>query len=77
MRVQIRLFGNLQRYALGEKGVFEMEFEPGATIGLIIEALEIPANAEHVTLVNGRPAAGDTELSDGDLVVLFPPIAGG
>jgi molybdopterin converting factor small subunit len=77
MRVQIRLFGNLQRYTLGEKGVFEMEFKPGATLGLIIEALEIPADAEHVTLVNGRPVAGGTELVDGDLVMLFPPLEGG
>ena len=77
MRVQIRLFANLRQYAPEGEHVFEVELTYGATTGQLLKSLHIPPTEEKVIMVNGHQAKEDTQLVDGDKVVLFPPMAGG
>jgi sulfur-carrier protein len=74
MKITIKLFATLR------KGMFEeetREFTPGMAVKEVIRGLNIPGNQVTLILLNGRHAAPDTELHDGDTLSLFPPIGGG
>ncbi|UCF83456.1 MAG: MoaD/ThiS family protein [Desulfobacteraceae bacterium] len=77
MRIWIRLFANLKKYAPGGDSNFNLELGSGATVGRLLESLDVPAPVKAVILVNGRHAKEETQLADGDTVILFPPMAGG
>ena len=81
MRVRVLVFGELSHH-LGRS--LSLKLEEGATVRSIIRLLSEGAgrNIEGFTvLVNGRNIellrGLETELMDGDLVVLLPPLSGG
>jgi molybdopterin synthase sulfur carrier subunit len=43
----------------------------------ILDHLGIELNTVAILLVNGRHAKADTQLQKGDIIALFPPVAGG
>lgn len=43
----------------------------------VTRRLGIPGDLARVVLVNGRDAAPGDRLSPGDIVTIFPPLAGG
>ena len=77
MRVNVRLYSVLRRYAPGGGEAFDLELEPGADLALALARLGLPDKVERVVLLNGRRADPATPLSDGDVVTVFPPVAGG
>ncbi len=59
-----------------EKGKWEMP--DGATTGAMLKALNVPDDLRIVTVVNGSHSFDrETVLKDGDIVLLYPLIAGG
>ena len=54
-----------------------MTVEPSATVADLLQALAVPTTIPVVILVNGNQAQPQHRLAAGDLVDLFPPIAGG
>ena len=77
MRVHVKVFAGLRNFAPEGKSPFDLDLEPGATVGDLLERLGIPQEKPKILLVNGRHASLDRELSEGDEVSLFPPVAGG
>ena len=78
MKVRVRLYATLRHYAPeGDGNDFELEFNPGSTVGAIYESLGISDNIEAVILINGRHATRDTRLMADDTITLYPTIAGG
>ncbi len=77
MEVHVRLYSNLREYAPNGNNFFITKLGPGATLGSLLETLEVPASVKRVALVNGHHANEDTRLAEGDTVVLFPFISGG
>ena len=77
MNVRVGLYNELKGYAPGGAGTFTQDLPPGARLEDLLHTLGIPLHLERVSLVNGRRAADDTPLRDGDDVVLFPPLSGG
>ncbi|MEJ5376349.1 MAG: MoaD/ThiS family protein [bacterium] len=77
VRVQVRLYSTLSRYAPAEAGPFLLVLPWGATVASAIEALGIPEDTAKVVLVNGRHASLSYSLCEGDILVLFPPVEGG
>ncbi len=77
MRVEVRLFSVLRRYAPGGAEAFDLEPGPGATLGQVLARLDLPEGVERVVLLNGRRADPSTPLTDGDVVTVFPPVTGG
>lgn len=84
MRITLKLFAALTDY-LPEQGrdgnLVACEIAPGSTIAQIIESCRLPPKLVHLVLVNGvyvAPAerAGRV-LADGDVLAIWPPIAGG
>jgi molybdopterin synthase sulfur carrier subunit len=78
-RVEAYVYAMLRRYqpdlSHGQPAILDLP--EGATIDDLLVALGIPAEETKKTFVNGLSRGLDWELSDGDRVAVFPPIAGG
>ena len=78
MRVQVKLFATLQKYAPEpEASVFPLEMPERSTIADVMRTLGIPAGEVKIAYVNGRARATVYRLKDGDELGIFPPIGGG
>jgi molybdopterin converting factor small subunit len=79
VKIAVRLFANLADYRptdmRGEAATVDLP--EGATVGDLAHRLRIPDEVPRLTLVNGRDAGPGYRLAAGDVVSLFPPLAGG
>ncbi|MFW9788714.1 MAG: MoaD/ThiS family protein [Candidatus Thorarchaeota archaeon] len=80
MIVNIKLYATLRHLSppgteVGE--AFPLELESG-TIPEVLEKLKIDISKTKMLLLNGVHVRNiDLQLKDGDLLVIFPPVAGG
>ena len=79
MRVEVRLFATLARYLPDDHhaGTAILDVAHGSTVADVARSVGIPADLSRIALVNDREAADDRRLVEGDVVTLFPPLAGG
>lgn len=79
MKIEVALYATLSQYlpkgSQGHKAT--MKCADGMTVGEVIDQLGIPMPRPTMILVNGLNADEDTPLKEGDLLALFPPLAGG
>ncbi len=84
MKITFKLYASLTDYlppqARGDNQV-QLDVAPGATIAQVSEPFGLPNKLVHLVLVNGvyvPPAERATRvLSEGDVLAIWPPIAGG
>ena len=84
MDITFKLFATLTDYlppAARRSNVLNMEVDDGMTIAQIIEPFGMPEKLVHLVLVNGtfvppEDRAGKV-LNDGDVLAVWPPVAGG
>lgn len=72
--IKVKLFADFRK---GREKELEFEFFEGINGKFILNKLQIDESEIAVFLVNGRNKDLDEPLKDGDVVALFPPIAGG
>jgi molybdopterin converting factor small subunit len=79
VRVEVRLFATLQEFLPPQSrgGVAVLDVPAGSTAADVASRLGIPPGLERVLLVNGREAQPEGVLAPGDVLDLFPPLAGG
>lgn len=84
MKITFKLFATLTDYLPPEArraNQLELEVSPADSIARIIEPYGMPPKLVHLVLVNGRYVAPElratTTLNDGDVLAIWPPIAGG
>ncbi len=79
MRIEVRLFATLASYLPPGSGggTVIIELPTGSTVNDVAAQLGIPSDLQRIALVNGHDAGPDRHLSAGDIVTLFPPLAGG
>lgn len=79
MRVEVHLFATLGRFLPpgSRRGVAILDVPEGSTASDVTVRLGIPSGLERVLLVNGREAAADYRLASGDVLDIYPPLAGG
>ena len=78
MKVEIRLFGTLGDFSIRDTpSTMIKSLDAPTTTAKIIEELDLPENIPKIIIVNGLHAAPDYVLQDGDIMSVFPPIAGG
>jgi molybdopterin converting factor small subunit len=79
VRVEVRLFATLAPYlpAGSRDGAAFVDVPDGETARELARRLRIPADLDRVLLVNGVDAEPDRPLRDGDVLTVFPPLAGG
>ncbi len=79
MKVELKLFATLARYfpEASDGGSAPVDVPEGGTVRRLLSALGIPDQIPLMILVNGRDAAPEQVLEDGDVLTLFPPLVGG
>ena len=79
MKVEVKLFANFREFLPpGTDGYsLFLEVEAGTTIGGVLEILRIPDSIPMLALVNGIHRKFDDAMQPGDVLSLFPPVAGG
>ncbi|MEA3309838.1 MAG: MoaD/ThiS family protein [Chloroflexota bacterium] len=80
MRIQVKLYAGLQRYAPEGTAIgqpFEVELPEQSSIAALIVHLGIRPRETKVAFVDGRARAGIYRLKPGDEVGIFPPVGGG
>lgn len=84
MKITLKLFATLTDYLPAESrytNIVELDVAPATTIGQIIEQHSLPPKWVHLVLVNGTYIAPESraskELVEGDVLAIWPPIAGG
>ena len=78
MRVEVRLFATLASFLpLDRRGSSLLEVPEGSRVSDVVTLLRIPDALPRMVLVNGDDAPVDRKLADGDVLDMFPPLAGG
>lgn len=79
MKVTAKLFATLRSYLPpGTTGnAFVQDIDAPATVGDLLRRWAIPDDMRLILFVNSVHATKDQVLGDGDVVAVFPPIAGG
>ena len=79
MRIEVKLFATLARYLPkdADAGSTHLNVAEGSSVGDVVDALGIPADLSRIILVNDQDADESRRLAEGDVVTLFPPLAGG
>lgn len=79
-RVELRLLAGYRRHLPEEdrdKGATVLDVGDGATLLDVLRLFGMDGARPLVVLVNGRHAAEGKVLENGDVVSVFPPVAGG
>lgn len=84
MRITFKLFATLTDYLPPDArrhNLLELDLQDGQTITQIIQPFGLPDQLVHLVLVNGTYIAPEHRstrvLVDGDVLAIWPPIAGG
>lgn len=79
MDVEVKLFATLRDYLPKGSSRFScrLEIDGRTTVQDILTRLKIPEEIPKIILVNGIHGKKDQVLKEGDVVSIFPPVAGG
>ncbi len=79
MQIEVKLFATLRDYLPKGSDRFscKLEVDGRSRIKDIISTLKIPEDIPKIILVNGVHGKNDQVLKEGDVVSIFPPVAGG
>lgn len=84
MQITFKLYAMLNEYLPPDKrqgNQMSLDLPEGATVNQAVAAFNLPAKLVHLVLVNGhyiQPAERETRaLQAGDVLAIWPPIAGG
>ena len=83
MNINIEFYASLMKYLPPGKGRFrrEVTVDDGLVLSRLIEQYHISAAEAHIVLVNGHFVESEQrqsrELVEGDVVSIWPPVAGG
>jgi molybdopterin converting factor small subunit len=77
MRVRVELHGHLQTYAKDGGQCIEIDIKAGATVGELITQLGVSKHTTWNAAMEGKLVYNNDLLSEGAVLMLFPPLAGG
>ena len=84
MQITFKLYASLGEYLPADKrqgNAMPLELPEGATIAQVIAPFSLPMKLVHLVLVNGvfvpPEQRAKKALVDGDVLAIWPPIAGG
>jgi sulfur carrier protein len=79
MEIEVKLFATLRDYLPKGSTRFScrMEIDGKTQVQDILEKLKIPEEFPKIILVNGVHGKKEQVLKEGDVLSVFPPVAGG
>lgn len=72
--IEVRVFATLRQ---GRDKIIMMNANDISCAGDIIQKLNIPEDEVSILLINGFHQKPESNVNDGDIVALFPPVGGG
>jgi sulfur carrier protein/molybdopterin synthase sulfur carrier subunit len=76
MKLRVKLMSLFAKYSK-EDGEGLTHLEHGSTIRNLAEYLGLPIERVKIVTINGRQGDLETQLSENDIVYIFPPAIGG
>ena len=79
MEIEVKLFATLRDYLPKGSDRFscKMEIDDHARVQDILSKLSLPEDIPKIILINGTHGKKDQRLKEGDVLSIFPPVAGG
>ena len=80
MRIEVRVFAHFVRYLPAEDRREKrsiLDLPEGTRISDTVRRMGIPPDEVSLLMRNGRQVSEEEALAEGDVVGIFPPIAGG
>ena len=78
MEIEVRLFATFRDHLPDDSGPsFKRRLENGTAVDMVAEQINLPRDIPKIFIVNGNVVTGEYVLRDGDVVSIFPPVAGG
>ena len=79
MEIEVRLFATFRDYLPQETESFSFRksLESEKPVSRIAEEVNLPSDIPKIFIVNGNVVTGEYVLHDGDVLSIFPPVAGG
>jgi molybdopterin converting factor small subunit len=79
MQIEIRLFATFRDYLprQSESFSFKKKLEEEVTANKAAAEVNLPSDIPKIFIVNGNVVTGEYLLHDGDVLSIFPPVAGG
>ena len=79
MEIKVKLFATLRDYLPknSDGKSCQLEIDEKTTIKQILDQFKIPEEIPKIILVNGLRGSIDQTLKEGDVLSIFPPVAGG
>jgi sulfur-carrier protein len=79
MEIEVKLFATLRDYLPKGSSRFscKMEVDGSTRVQDILSQLKIPEEIPKIILINGVHGKREQVLKDGDVLSIFPPVAGG
>ena len=77
MRVTVEMHDALQRFNPGGQRRAELDVRDGVTVGGLLMSLGMDMDEPWNAALDGTLAASSDRLSEGSVLIVFPPIAGG
>ena len=74
MLIKVKLFATFRQGRFDENNI---DLPMASSVAFLLKHLNISAEQVGILLVNGRSVSVETELSDNDVVSIFPAIGGG
>lgn len=77
--VTLKLFATFRRYwpSDSQSDARTLGVRPGTRVGDVLAGFGVPTDDSAVILINGRTGTPEQVLEDGDIVAVFPSMAGG
>jgi molybdopterin converting factor small subunit len=79
MEIEVRLFATFRDYLPQDSASFSFKksLDKEMAVSTIAEEISLPPDVPKIFIVNGNVVTGEHVLHDGDVVSIFPPVAGG
>lgn len=79
MKIEVKLFATFRNHLPQGCGPFSchVELKPGSTVQHVLEEFNLPEDIPKIILINGVHARPQDALQEGDILSVFPPVAGG
>lgn len=79
MKVYLKLFATYRKYLpnSAQGSTCNLDVPVGTRIEELWVQLPIPSDENQITLINGRTPLAGQVLEEGDVIAIFPAIAGG
>lgn len=76
MNIRVVLTGPLSKYGSGQHELI-MEIEQESTVGDLLKKLGIPEQSYSFVSIAGVKVGEDRKVEVGEMMTIFPPVAGG